>query len=733
MAVSPKIAHIIAGAYDKIGVLSLQIMRNYEKGYGQSKKQEELKSRLIKTTKLVRLLSKFVEFDDDGNFVAVHRLTDTAVNDHLKYLIKVADLDNLPTAPKIFYKGPPAIRVAGGPGPEGDEGPIGPTGGGTDFNVLNITTTGEVLDRFLLSEAKTARWDYFVYGSGGRRSGTLRCIWSDDGLTFSEVSDIGTDDIGTTIGNVSFTVQLDGSDIVLKIVKTSGTWNVRGIRYWIPGNGTYVPPVSGLLGNGEIYVGDINNNAVGVTPSGVMSMTNAGVFSYVAGSITNAAVSASAAIAYSKLNLTGGVVNADISASAAIVYSKLNLTGGVVNADINASAAIARTKIASGTAYRMVANDAAGALAEVAITANRAIVSDANGLPTAAATTATEIGYVNGVTSPLQAQINGKQAVITGAATSVTTSDLTPLRLLISDASGKIAVSAGGSGAGIPGGSVNDIQINGGGVFSSGGVALNAGVFSRTGSMLFSVTGSFSYLSSGAAAGGTAFAVDDTSNSAVTNVIGLTHSTSGVPALGIGVGITFTTETSAGNQELGSAIESVTTNITGGTETFDLVFKTLANGTDYLERLRIEPGVITAFGNVAMGNANNSGSERVLSAQGSLANINLTIQAKGTGVITLDSKTTVNSGITANGSGVKHGRFSTGSIAGSSTAVVTATWSTAFSDANYTVSVAVESTVLGNLRVLYIQSKTASAVELVVQNTNILAETGSLDLIAIHD
>lgn len=63
------------------------------------------------------------------------------------------------------------------------------------------------------------------------------------------------------------------------------------------------------------------------------------------GSISNANISGSAAIAYSKLNLATSIVNADISASAAIAYSKLNLATSIVNADIGASAAIAQSKI----------------------------------------------------------------------------------------------------------------------------------------------------------------------------------------------------------------------------------------------------------------------------------------------------------------------------------------------------------------------------------------------------
>lgn len=53
------------------------------------------------------------------------------------------------------------------------------------------------------------------------------------------------------------------------------------------------------------------------------------------GFLTNANVDASAAIAYSKLNLSGGIVNADVNASAAIAYSKLNLSDSIVNDDIS--------------------------------------------------------------------------------------------------------------------------------------------------------------------------------------------------------------------------------------------------------------------------------------------------------------------------------------------------------------------------------------------------------------
>lgn len=83
------------------------------------------------------------------------------------------------------------------------------------------------------------------------------------------------------------------------------------------------------------------------------------------------------------------ILNIHISSSAAIAYSKLNLAGSIVNNDIASGAAIAVNKLA-------------------ALTTGRALVSDGSGFVSAAATTATEIGYVNGVTSAIQTQLNGK-------------------------------------------------------------------------------------------------------------------------------------------------------------------------------------------------------------------------------------------------------------------------------------------------------------------------------------
>jgi hypothetical protein len=61
----------------------------------------------------------------------------------------------------------------------------------------------------------------------------------------------------------------------------------------------------------------------------------------------------------------------------------------------------------AGTLNRLAYFTAAQVIDDVAaITASRALISDANGLPTHSATTSTELGYVSGVTSAIQTQID---------------------------------------------------------------------------------------------------------------------------------------------------------------------------------------------------------------------------------------------------------------------------------------------------------------------------------------
>lgn len=108
-----------------------------------------------------------------------------------------------------------------------------------------------------------------------------------------------------------------------------------------------------------------------------------------------------------------------------------DVTGTVEGVDGTANISITTT-VGDGTHNHTLAD-----ITDVTATATELNVLD--GIP--GTLTATELGYVDGVTSSIQTQLNAKQATITGAATTIATSDLTASRALTSNSSGKVAVS----------------------------------------------------------------------------------------------------------------------------------------------------------------------------------------------------------------------------------------------------------------------------------------------------
>jgi len=73
------------------------------------------------------------------------------------------------------------------------------------------------------------------------------------------------------------------------------------------------------------------------------------------------------------------ITNAVVSASAAIAYSKLSLALSIVNGDIAAAAGIARSKLAAGTAHSLPVNDVSGVLASLGPLTNGQILIGSTG------------------------------------------------------------------------------------------------------------------------------------------------------------------------------------------------------------------------------------------------------------------------------------------------------------------------------------------------------------------
>jgi hypothetical protein len=168
------------------------------------------------------------------------------------------------------------------------------------------------------------------------------------------------------------------------------------------------PTITGTGAIAGTFTGNVTGNVTGTVSGNAGSVTN-GVYTTDTGSVTSTMIA------------NDTIVNADINTSAQIAYGKLNLTNTIVDADINASAAITKTKI-SGTAITAAdtgtvtsAMLADGTIVNADINASAAI--DWTKLGISSTVSSTEIGYVDGVTSAIQTQIDAKLATATAAST----------------------------------------------------------------------------------------------------------------------------------------------------------------------------------------------------------------------------------------------------------------------------------------------------------------------------
>jgi hypothetical protein len=173
-----------------------------------------------------------------------------------------------------------------------------------------------------------------------------------------------------------------------------------------------------------------------------------------------------------------------------------------------------------------------GQIIDSGLTASRAVVSDGSKQLTSSTTTATEIGYVNGVTSAIQTQLNSKQATITfgtgvltalginigsaGAPVLFNGAGGTPSSITLTNATGLPIAGLTGLGTGVG----TALAVN---VGSSGAVVVNGGALGTPSSgVATNLTGTASGLSIGGnAATATALFANGTNCSAGSAPLGV--------------------------------------------------------------------------------------------------------------------------------------------------------------------------------------------------------------------
>lgn len=193
---------------------------------------------------------------------------------------------------------------------------------------------------------------------------------------------------------------------------------------------------SGSLSNESltIYVGALSKTNSSI-PDSVIGSTN-----IADGSVTTAKIAdtnVTAAKLASTLDLSGKTITFPTGIPA------INIGAGTVDNTelgyLNGVTSAVQTQIDSKQA---TITGGATTITSSDLTASRALTSNASGKVAVSSVTSTELGYVSGVTSAIQTQLDAKQPTITGSATTIDTESLTASRAVISNSSQKIAVSA---------------------------------------------------------------------------------------------------------------------------------------------------------------------------------------------------------------------------------------------------------------------------------------------------
>lgn len=149
----------------------------------------------------------------------------------------------------------------------------------------------------------------------------------------------------------------------------------------------------------------------------------------------------------SELNILDGVTatsaELNILDGVTATATELNKLDGVTasTAELNYTDGVTSNIQTQLNSKQATITGAATTIDDADLTSSRAVISNASGKIAISDVTSAEIGHLDGVTSGIQTQLDGKQATITGAATTVTSANLTTSRAVISNASGKLSVS----------------------------------------------------------------------------------------------------------------------------------------------------------------------------------------------------------------------------------------------------------------------------------------------------
>jgi hypothetical protein len=313
--------------------------------------EPKLKKELTEVTQLYNIIREHIVLNNQGTAIigtVGDDKDDESLNKLFFQLKKAAKIFDYPVAPNPVKSYTTQVQSSYNSLPSGSLGDLLYYQGG--WTTLGMGNDGDVL----VSTPTGLQWQSIV-GNGIPSGGTTGQVLAKDSNTSYDASwqSLSLSMLGVTAS----AIELNYVDGVTSNIQEQ----INAINDAINGS------IGNALTDGYFLVGNDSNVATAVQPTGDVTFTNAGVFS--------------------------------IS------------VGAIVDTDINASAAITRSKLATGSAYRVVVNDASGVMTDAgAITASRILISDSNGIPTHSSIASSVLNYLD-ATSSIQTQLDSKLTV----------------------------------------------------------------------------------------------------------------------------------------------------------------------------------------------------------------------------------------------------------------------------------------------------------------------------------
>ena len=209
--------------------------------------------------------------------------------------------------------------------------------------------------------------------------------------------------VGRGVGQLSEVTNLD----VITFSDSAGPYNLReaGASFVPPNAASLVISIDGIIQSPNSFT--ISADTVTFDSTIAATSTNNFTYCLATGLIT---VPGAGTVDTSQL-ADQAVTNAKVNNSAAIAYSKLNLSDSVVNADLNSSAAIANTKLANSTiTINGTSVPLGGSISDVGAETYPTVTSVTPNVITNAQTTVT-VGGTNFVSVPVVQVINSSGAI----------------------------------------------------------------------------------------------------------------------------------------------------------------------------------------------------------------------------------------------------------------------------------------------------------------------------------